>query len=294
LDPAPPPPKDNPLTPAKIALGRKLFFDPILSRDGSLSCASCHLPEHAFSGTTPVAVGIDGLKGRRNAPTLQNRVYGRTQFWDGRATTLEEQALQPIENPRELGTTVDAALQRLKADADYARSFSEVFKEGVTSRNLARAIASFERSLLSGDSRVDRFRAGDFSALSDSERQGLWLFESRGQCWRCHSGRNFSDEAFRNTGVSWGGDPVDLGRFEVTGKDGDRGKFKTPTLRNVSLTAPYMHDGSLDSLKEVVEFYNRGGGGNARLDPLMKPLELSQADIENLTAFLKALAGQPE
>jgi cytochrome c peroxidase len=286
-----PAPKDNPLTEAKVRLGRRLFFDPILSGDGRVACASCHRPDHGFAGPEPRAVGAGGRVGTRNAPSLLNRAFGAAFFWDGRAASLEEQALHPIESPLEMGSSVPDALKRLGAHKEYPAAFRAAFGDGVSAANLARALASFERVLLAGDSRVDRFRAGKFGVLTDSERQGLWLFESRGGCWRCHSGQNFSDEAYHNTGVAWGGAPADLGRHAVTRQEADRGRFKTPSLRGVARTAPYMHDGSVATLEEVVEYYNRGGNKNPHLDPLMRPLGLSKRDVADLVAFLKALSG---
>lgn len=291
LDSPIPIPEDNPLTPEKIALGRQLFFDPVLSKNRSISCSSCHLPDHGFSGNTSVATGLDGRKGRRNAPSLLNRAYGRSLFWDGRAATLEAQALQPIQNPAEMGASLNDVLERLRADAHYVKSFQIVFRDEISATNIAKAIASFERTLLTGNSAVDRFRNGEVAALSDSARQGLWLFESRGLCWKCHSGRNFTDEKFHNTGVAWGKNPSDHGRFEADGNDEHRGSFKTPTLRNVAETGPYMHDGSMATLREVVEFYSRGGTPNPNYDPIMRPLNLSETDIESLVRFLESLTG---
>jgi len=283
-------PKDNPLTEARVKLGRKLFFDPILSADATIACASCHQPDHGFAGGAEKPVGIRGQKIARRAPTLLNRAYGASFFWDGRAGSLEEQALRPIEDPTEMGSSVADVVKRLKADKDYKAQFEAAFDDGITADNLAKALAGFERVLLRGDSRVDRFRRkGEHDALTPQERHGLWLYESKARCWRCHSGSNFTDEGFHNTGVSWGNDPADLGRFAVTKKASDKGKFKTPTLRGLSLTAPYMHDGSLKTLDDVVEFYNRGGGANPNLDTVIGALELSEEEKRNLVAFLKAL-----
>jgi cytochrome c peroxidase len=285
-----PVPADNPLTDARVQLGRRLFFDPILSADGTVSCASCHQPDHGLASPQPRAVGVRGQVGLRNAPALFNRAYGSSFFWDGRAATLEAQALRPIADALELGSSVADVVQRLRADAGYGAAFQATFPDGVTADNLARALASFERTLLLGNSPVDRFRAGEVTVLSDQARQGLWLFESRGRCWRCHSGSNFTDEQFHNTGVSWEREPIDLGRYAVTKVDADRGRFKTPTLRGVARTAPYMHDGSLATLEDVVEFYQRGGGKNAYLDPVLEPLPLSTEDVRALVAFLRALS----
>jgi cytochrome c peroxidase len=283
-----PTPTDNTLTPARVALGRRLFFDPILSHDNTVACASCHRPDHGFSSPDARPRGIGGREAARRAPTLFNRAYGTAFFWDGRAGSLEEQALEPIANPNEMGSSVADAVARLKADAGYKEQFAAAFDDGITPANLGKALASFERVLLRGDSPVDRFRQrGERSAMTSAELHGLWLYESKGQCWRCHSGTNFTDESFHNTGVGWGA--PDLGRHAVTKKDADRGKYKTPTLRGVKLTAPYMHDGSVKSLEDVVEFYNRGGGANPNLDPAVHPLNLSKEELADLVAFLKAL-----
>lgn len=298
LDPASCPPglgerpetPNNPLTAAKVQLGRKLFFDPKLSKDGTVACASCHDPAHGFASKEPRAVGIRGQVGRRNAPSLLNRAFGTAQFWDGRAATLEEQALLPIEDPAELGHSLPAVLAYLKGDATYAKQFATAFPDGVTKENLAKALASFQRTLLHGDTPYDAFVAGDVGLLSGEAKHGLWLFESKGLCWKCHSGPNFTDELFHNTGVGWGQDPIDLGRFEVTKKFGDQGRFKTPTLRAVALSPPYMHDGSIATLEEVVKFYNRGGNRNPFLDPALKPLELTSEEEQSLVAFLRALS----
>ena len=196
----------------------------------------------------------------------------------------------PIENPAEMGSSVAEAVKRLRGNAVYRSKFAAAFDDGVTGANLARALAGFERVLLHGDSRVDRFRVrGEHDALSAAERHGLWLYESKGQCWRCHAGPNFTDEGFHNSGVSWGREPTDLGRYDLTKQDSDRGKFKTPTLRSVALRPPYMHDGSLQSLADVLEFYSRGGKANPNLDPVLHPLNLTADELRDLEAFLKAL-----
>jgi cytochrome c peroxidase len=212
-------------------------------------------------------------------------------FWDGRAATLEEQALRPIEDPDEMGSSVEETLKRLRADPTYGTQFREAFGGDVSAAHLARALASFQRALVSGDSAVDRFHASDFKALTDDERQGLWLFESRGNCWRCHSGPNLSDGRFHNTGVGWGNATYDAGRFEITRQEADRGAFKTPTLRDVARTAPYMHDGSMATLEDVVRYYSRGGNANPHLDGQLKPLNLSDDEVRHLVAFLTALNG---
>ena len=282
-------PDNNALTPEKVALGRRLFSDPILSGDRTVSCATCHVPDRCFTGSDPLAVGVRGQKNRRNAPTLLNIAYSPAFFWDGRAATLEEQALQPIADRREMASSPDEAVARLRADSSYVVQFKSAFGDAVTTQNLARALASFERTLLSGDSAVDRFRYGQIADLSEDAKQGLWLFEGRGGCWRCHSGNTLSDGRFHNTGVGWGGG--DLGRYEITHREPDRGAFKTPTLRDVARTAPYMHDGSIATLAEVVRYYGKGGNPNPNLDKGLKPVEFSADDVRHLVAFLNALTG---
>ncbi|MGA1535216.1 MAG: cytochrome-c peroxidase [Planctomycetota bacterium] len=294
LDAPPPPPPENPTTPEKVALGRALFFDPRLSRDESVSCATCHRPEHGLASPDARAVGLDGRRGARNAPSLFNRAYGRSMFWDGRTSTLEEQALEPFDNAFELDLPVATALARLAGDAAMVARFAAAFPEdaeSLTATNLARALAAFQRVLLNGDSPVDRFHAGEYGALSDAARQGLWIFESRGGCWRCHSGSNLSDEEFHNTGVAYLADEPDMGRFFATGRAEHESRFKTPSLRGVAETAPYMHDGRFATLREVVEFYDRGGNREAPgLAAELVPLELTEAQIGFLVAFLEALS----
>lgn len=291
-------PEDNPLSSAKVALGRRLFFDAALSGDRTVSCATCHRPDHGFASPEPIAVGIAGKKGKRNAPSLLNRAFGKNFFWDGRAASLEEQAIKPIVNDVELGSSYPAVIKSLRADAKVARAFAVAFagnpdepQESVTKENIGRALAAFQRTLLLGNSPVDAFQMGDHAAMTTEERQGFWLFESRAGCWKCHSGVNYADELFHNTGVSFGTENRDTGRFQVTAKDSDKFAFKTPTLRGVLHTAPYMHDGSLKTLREVVEFYNKGGSrADKLLDSRMVPLGLSEKEVGLLVHFLKALS----
>lgn len=297
------------MTPEIITLGRELFFDGVLSRDGSVSCATCHQPDYGFASPDPIAVGIDFRRGKRNAPSLFNRGYGTHFFWDGRSQTLEHQSLQPLENQDEMGHDLNLILATLQKHPHYSQKFAAAFADSattdrsenlaegatpsspVTAERLATALASFQRTLRLGNTEVDRFRAAEYSALSTAARQGLWIFESRGKCWQCHSGDNFTDESFHNTGVSFGTFDRDLGRFEITRDPADRFKFKTPSLRGAALTAPYMHDGSIASLTDVIEFYNRGGApDDTERDPKIQPLHLSDADKLNLVEFLKALS----
>src|SRR5579863_1304724 len=227
-----PVPDTNPLTPARVALGRRLFLDKRLSLDGTVACATCHDPKHAFSDGRTVARGIHGAEGTRNSPAILNRGYGRAFFWDGRAPSLERQTLEPILNPRQLGLT-EPELER---------------RTGLTVAQVTAALASFVRTIRSGDSSFDRYAAGQTNALINMEKAGLSVFRDKGNCIACHIGPNFTDESFHNRGVAWR-----EGRLADVGAG--RGDFKTPTLREVARTAPYMHDGSLNTLEDVVDFY---------------------------------------
>lgn len=263
-----PAPEDNPLTAEKIALGRRLFFDRRLSRDGSLSCSSCHDPARAFSDGRSLAVGVSGRVGRRNSPALINRGYGRSFFWDGRVATLEEQVLKPIEDPNEMDLLVAEATSRV----------------GLSRQKLSHALASFVRSILSGDSLFDRFINGNRAALTPEQQAGLQLFRGKANCTACHVGPNFTDERLHNTGVAWRN-----GQFTDAGAG--KGNFRTPTLREIARTAPYMHDGSLATLEEVIEYYDRGGNRNPGLDGEIRPLRLTGAEKQSLVSFLRALSG---
>ncbi|HEY7338624.1 MAG TPA: cytochrome c peroxidase [Bryobacteraceae bacterium] len=272
-----PVPEDNPLTREKVALGRRLFFDRRLSHDSTVACATCHDPRRAFTDGRTVAVGIRGQVGARNAPALVNRVYGKSFFLDGRATTLEQQALEPILNPREMDMTAPELESRI----------------GLPASTITRALASFVRTILSGDSPYDRYVNGDARALSLEARIGLRVFRGKGHCTNCHAGPNLTDERFHNTGVAWaGGELHDVGRFAVTHAQEDRGAFKTPTLREVARTAPYMHDGSLATLADVVDYYAKGGNLNPGLDSDLRPLNLTGEEKDALVAFLRSLTGR--
>lgn len=286
-----PVPPDNPLTAEKIELGRRLFFDNSLSRDGTVACASCHQPDKGFTDGRALPVGIDRRQGRRNVPTLLNCAYGLSMFWDGRAATLEEQALVPLANPSEMGNSLKEVVKRLQRETRYRRLFHAAFSSSeVTPLRIAQALASFQRTLVAGDSAYDRsVRSRDETVLNETARRGMKLFFGKARCAHCHEGELFTDQKFHNTGVSWGKLPGDLGRYEPSRHEEDRGKFKTPTLRNLLLTAPYMHDGSLATLEEVVEFYNRGGERNPYLDQSIQPLTLSQQDQSDLIEYLKTL-----
>jgi cytochrome c peroxidase len=288
LDEYVPVPGDNPITPIKIRLGERLFFDAGLSADRRLSCASCHDPARAFTSGTRIAAGVFGRTGARNVPTILNRAYGQSFFWDGRAATLEEQALGPIQNPTEMGLSLSAFTSRLRRNASYRREFAAAFGETPSATTAARALATYVRAQRVADAPYDRYRAGDRRALSADAARGLSLFRGRANCSSCHIGPNFTDEQFHNTGVSWGSG--DLGRFRVTRRAEDRGRFKTPTLRQLRLTSPYMHDGSFDSLDAVVEFYDAGGNANQWLDPELHPLRLTASEKRDLIAFLLSLS----
>jgi len=319
-------PEDNPITMGKVELGRALFFDTRLSFDNSVSCAACHSPQAGFADGLRVSLGIDAQKGGRNAPTVINRAFSRQQFWDGRAGSLEEQSIGPLVNPVEMGMpSHEFVVKKIGAIRGYRDWFKKIFGRNVNIDDLARAIASFERTVVSGNSAFDQFMAGKEGVLSESGRRGLALFEGKARCTQCHAGSNFTDEKYHNLGVGWGGTRVDLGRYKITGNKQDIGAFKTPTLREIAHTAPYMHNGDFATLEEIVAFYNRGGIANPFLDIEMRRpertftqildfyekekqaeagkksrdpqselarLNLTRQEQADLVAFLKALSGQ--
>jgi cytochrome c peroxidase len=272
-----PVPEDNPLTRVSVMLGRRLFNDKRLSRDRAVACSSCHEPARAFASSAALSTGAFGRRGRRNAPSLVNRGYGRAFFWDGRTTTLEEQVLHPIRRRDEMDMTVAEAAARVTVDET----------------TLARALASYVRSIRAGNARVDRHMSGHAGLITALELTGLQVFRGKGNCTACHVGPNFTDERFHNTGVAWrDGRFSDDGRAVVSGQDDDRGAFKTPTLREVARTSPYMHDGSIPTLEAVVDFYERGGRPNPHLDPEVRPRPFTAEDKRALVAFLRALSGE--
>ncbi len=279
-------PEDNPQTAEKIELGKQLYFDPRLSRDSTVSCASCHDPKKGWSNGDQFATGVRGQKGGRSSPTIINSAYAKLQFWDGRAEHLEGQALGPIQNPIEMEMTLDEVVERLNKVEGYKKQFQKVFGTDVTSPNMAKAIAAFERTVLSGDAPFDQFKAGDTKALSASAQRGLKLFTGKANCSACHSGPNFSDAAFHNIGVGMEVEKPDLGRFEISKLEGDKGAFKTPTLREIARTAPYMHDGRLKTLELVVDYYDKGGFANDMLDEEIFPLKLTAEEKADLVKFL--------
>ena len=285
-------PQENPLTREKVELGRRLFGEKRLSRDNTVACSTCHIPDKNFTDEKPLAEGVFERVGNRRTPAILNRGYGKAFFWDGRIPTLEEQVLQPIIAEKEMDMTLEEVVARLDEDDSYRAEFEKVFGHAISKDGVSHALASYVRTILSGNSRYDRYVNGDMDSLTELERQGLEVFRGKGNCTDCHLGPNLSDEKFRNTGIAWkDGKLADLGRFEVTELETDRGSFKTPTLRNVAERAPYMHDGSLATLEDVVEHYNRGGKRNPYIDRELLPLRLTVDEKHALVVFLHTLTG---
>src|SRR3989440_5118885 len=320
-------PPDNPQTPEKIALGQKLFFDGRLSADGTVACSTFHDPARAFTDGRPTSVGIKGRIGQRNAPTILNALYNKTQFWDGRAGTLEEQAGLPIVNPVEMGQpSLDAAVAQIASIPEYQQAFRSVFGKAPNGPDLVRAIASYERTQISFDSPFDHFIAGDTNAIDDSAKRGWELFNNQARCNKCHALTDtkrdptfFTDNDFHNIGIlavhhkvvdlaaqaeqliksgdttaidraAIATDMSALGRFLITRKEANIASFKTPGLRNVLITAPYFHDGSQETLWDVMDHYNKGAGlQNPYLDEDIQPLALSERDIDDVVAFMASL-----
>jgi cytochrome c peroxidase len=294
-------PDDNPPTAAAIELGRKLYFEKRLSRDNTVSCSNCHNPVLHFADGLKVARGVGAQLGTRNTPTTLNAAYYLSQFWDGRAASLEQQAGMPIANPIEMNLPHEMVVTKLSAQPSYRDEFTKVFGPGpITMDKVQKALASFERTLLSGNSSFDRYQfGGEKTALAAEAIRGLAVFtdKNRGNCVTCHligeQSALFTDNLFHNlgTGMNANGELKDFGRFVQTNVEAERGAFRTPSLRNVAKTAPYMHDGSLKSLKEVIDFYIGGGNSNPQLDPQIKPIVLSAQERADLLAFLESLTG---
>jgi cytochrome c peroxidase len=300
-------PADNPPTAETVALGRRLYYDTALSVDNTLSCASCHSPGSGFCDGRPVSSGVHGQKGARNAPTVFNVAYYTTQFWDGRAASLEQQAGGPMANPIEMGHTLAGIEQKLNADASYRAEFKKAFgSDVITIEMVEKSIASFERTIVSGNSPFDRYMyGGDNKALSASAKRGLEVFRNpkKGDCAVCHTIGDeyalFTDNKFHNLGVgaklgmTGEVELTDLGRFKVTNNEADKGAFRTPSLRNIALTAPYMHDGSDKNLKETIDFYIGAGNSNAYRDKEIHSLDfLTGKERADLLEFLKSLTGE--
>ena len=283
-------PDHNPLSRSKVALGERIFFDPNLSRDSTISCASCHLPELAFADPEPISIGIDGRLGLRNSMSLVNVGYQSLFFWDGGALTLENQVFAPLQDPNEMDAELDDILRRLNADESYAQDFDEAFELEANLQTLTQAIAAFQRTIRSGGAPYDRYLEGDEDALNESEKRGLALFEGKANCSTCHSGFLLTNKAFENNGLLVA--PADSGRARITLQADDYGKFRVPSLRNVALTAPYMHDGRIASLADVVAHYNHGGVDTRNRNEVIVPLKLSDQEQSDLVAFLNSLTDE--
>ena len=294
-------PADNPPTEETIALGRRLYYDTALSVDSTISCASCHMPGMGFSDGKRVSNGVGGKTGVRNSPTVLNSAYWSLQFWDGRAPSLEKQAEGPVANPVEMAHSLKGVVQRVSQDPSYVAAFEKAFGPGpITYEKVEKYIASFERTVVSGDSAFDRYYYGhDQAAMTAAQIHGFEVFRDpkRGNCESCHTiGEKyalFTDNKFHNIGVGFvGGMTTDNGRYVVTKNVGDTGAFRTPTLRNVELTAPYMHDGSLKDMKQVMDFYIGAGNSNPYLDKEIHSLDfLTRQERDDLLEFMKALNG---
>ena len=289
-----PVPEDNPQTTEKIALGKMLYFDKRLSKDGTISCATCHDPEMAWTEHRATSKGIGDQVGGANSPTVINAAYAKKQFWDGRADSLEEQALGPMENPIEMGHNLGVLVKELAEIPEYKDGFQKVFGTGVTKDGMAKAIASFERTVLSGNSPYDQFKAGKKDALTESQKRGMELFEDLG-CSTCHAPPLFSNYGYYNAGVGMDKEKPDEGRKAVTGLDRDLGKFRVPPLREVANTGPYFHDGSVATLEEAVAIMAGGGKDSPKVSGMLKAIgdeKVSEQGKKDLVEFLKALSGE--
>ena len=317
-------PADNPMTRAKIELGRQLYFDERLSSDNTISCASCHDPLQGYGAETAFGIGVRGQQGGRNSPISYNRILSKSQFWDGRAGSLEEQAVGPVANPIEMGNTHAACVETLKSIPGYKKQFDVIFSDGVTIDNVGKAIATFERAFVTGPAPSDAYdavkkfekvfaddleyldeepelkakytklkKAAADLPMSESAQRGMILFSGKANCSACHAGANFTDEQYHNIGVGMAAAKPDLGRYEGTKDKKDWGAFKTPTLRNVAMSPPYMHDGSQQTLEEVVDWYDKGGHKNSGLSDKMKVLNLTDQEKADLVAYMiEGLTGE--
>ena len=296
LLPAMPHPKDNPSSESKIELGKMLFFDPRLSGDGNMSCATCHSPLFGWSDGLPTAKGFKSMVLKRATPTIMNSGYNYIQMWDGRKVSLEDQAMGPMEANVEMNMNIPKLIEFLKGNKTYASAFAKAFpKEKISEKTLSKAIAAFERTIVSNDSPFDRWVKGDKKAMTPQQVNGFKIFvdPDKGNCEVCHSAPNFTDDGFHNIGLdSFADKNPDMGRFSQKPLKLMKGAFKTPTLRDVTDTAPYFHDGSADDLMSVVEHYDKGGSVVTNLSPNMKKLSLSKKEKADLVAFLKALTSE--
>ena len=296
LGPLPPVPipKDNPQTAAKVELGKMLFFDPRLSGNDHWACATCHNPSFGYSDGLPRALRFgDEKELPRHSPSVINIAYNSSQFWDGRAATMEEQATAPIVASREMNSNPQQMIGEITDIPYYDQKFKQIFGGPPSMENVGKAIAAFERTIVTGDSKFDRYEKGNKKALTEQEKRGLILFVSKAACTQCHNGPNFTDNTFHNIGVPQEGPAKkDVGRFEVTKDPADMGAFKVPTLRNIAMTPPYMHTGTLNTLEEVVDFYNKGGGPSSNKSPKIMKLNLTDSEKKDLVAFLMTLTGE--
>ncbi len=285
-------PVENRETDAKVRLGRQLFFDKRLSADNTVSCATCHIPKTGWANHSPTDTGIKGQVGGRNSGSIIDAAYMKVQFWDGRAATLEEQAVGPIANPIEMGETLENVVNKLNGIPGYKAQFRDVFGTDATADAIGKAIAAFERTIVSGPAPYDLYRQGDLTAMTPAAVRGLNIFNGKGHCLPCHSGPAFSDGGYHNLGVGYAnGKYKDEGRYAISKNRKDLGAFKTPGLRNTAQTHPYLHDGSEKTLADVIELYNKGGVPNPHLDPMMLPLNLTKNEKTDLLAFLNSLNG---
>ncbi|MHC2067908.1 cytochrome-c peroxidase [Bremerella sp. T1] len=280
-------PDDNPVTAAKVSLGKQLFFDPRLSGNATVSCASCHDPNKGWADDRRFSPGAHNELTTRNVPTIVNVGLHRTFFWDGRASSLEEQALAPLTNPLEMDNDLTQLENRLRGIKGYRSQFEAIFPDGVTASNVAKALATFQRTLVAGETTYDRFRGGHANALEGEIGQGSGIFFGKAHCGNCHIAKVYTDHQFHNIGTGLDGLRQEPGLSAITGRQEDVGKFRTPLLRDLARTAPYFHDGSKATLEEVVDFYNEGGGKNPRLDPHIVPLNLTPGEKKALVTFLR-------
>ncbi len=277
----------------KAALGKKLFSEKMLSLDSSVSCASCHKPAYAFADTTAFSTGINGKLTARNTPSVLNMKNRPYFFWDGRAVTLQEQSLMPIQNPDEMGLPIDEAVKRLNESKEYKNLFQKIFKQQPNAKNLSAAFAAYEQTLETVDSKFDDW-SNNIKKLSASEERGRQLFiGNKSKCFNCHRMEDFTTDEFKNIGLYNAKDLNDAGLYAITKKETDKGKFKTPGLRNIGVTAPYMHNGMFKTLEEVVEYYNDPAkivSNSINIDDdLKQPLGLTEKEKKDLIAFLKTL-----
>ena len=288
-----PTPADNKPTAARVELGKMLFFDPRLSSSGWISCSTCHNPALGWSDGLPTAIGHGMKVLRRATPSIYNAAYNPLQMWDGRFATLEEQALGPIGAAGEMNQPLPELIERLSAIEGYLNAFDKAYPgEGVSGKTIGKAIAAFERTVVGTLAPFDRWRKGERNAISASAQRGFRIFEGKANCIACHTGYNFTDNGFHNVGLKSAGGEEDPGRFAIKKVKSNLGAFKTPTLRNIALTAPYMHNGAYRTLEEVVDHYDRGGDAKENLSPNMKPLNLSAQEKTDLVEFMKTLTGK--